>query len=55
MKEKYEQLDDKLNTFMEMLENNKTKNHHKEQRSLDMSISSSSESESPPHDKTKGN
>ena len=29
MKEKYEQLDDKLNTIMEMLENNKTKNHRK--------------------------
>ena len=29
MKEKYEQLDEKLNTIMEMLENNKTKNHRK--------------------------
>ena len=55
MKEKQDQLNDKINTFMGMMEKKKTKDHHKQKDDSDMSCTSSSNSGSPPRNKARRN
>ena len=55
MKVKKDQLNDKLNTLMGMMEKKNTKDHHKQKDYSDMSCTSASNSGSPPCNKTRRN
>ena len=55
MKETQDQLNGKLNTLMEMMENKKTKDRCKQEDNSDMSCASANNSGSPPRNNTRGN
>ena len=55
MKEKQYQLNDKLNTLMEMVEKNKKKDRNKQKDDSDMLCASANNLGSPPCNKTRGN
>ena len=55
MKEKQDQLNDKLHTLMGMRDKKKTIDRHKQKDGSDMSCTSASNSGSPPRNKTRRN